>query len=406
MDIRSVVCYNCDFNAKDTIEGVVRIVKNFTLESAGRQSHYDHLLIMIVLLLTGAGIVALYSASYSFAELFYSGDKWHFVSRQLILAAFGFVFLVIIARLKIETLRAMIMPIVLAAIVLCLLTFVPGIGIKLNGAARWIRIGDWTFQPSELVKLILPVYLAHIFDKKQDKLDSFAVGVLPPTLITALFFTLIYQQNNFSTALFVAVNALFIFFLAGVRMKYFISATVILIPISFLLVLTKEHRLKRLISYIFPDWEPQGAGYQVHSSIITIASGGFWGKGLGQGVRKVRSVPEIQSDFIFASYAEESGFIGVILFILLFAAFAWRAYAIALRQNTIFKKLLVFGLVNTIVSQALLNIAVVSGAVPATGVPLPFFSAGGSSLAVTLIACGFLINVSKDSLGADIANER
>jgi cell division protein FtsW len=382
-------------------------MNKFSVEAAGKKAHYDHLLITSVLLLTGAGLVTLYSASYSFAELFYN-DRWHFVSRQLILGGFGFVLLFIVSRSNIETLRMMIKPAVIGTIVLCLLTFVPGIGITKNGASRWIKIGAWTtFQPSELVKLILPIYLAHIFDKKKNALDSFSEGVLPPTLITALFFAIIYLQNNFSTALFVALNALFIFFLAGVKMRYFLSATIILLPISFLLVLTKEHRLRRLISFISPEWEPLGAGYQVRSSITTIASGGFWGQGIGQGVRKVRSVPEIQSDFVFASYAEEAGFIGVLLFMLLFAFFAWRGYKTALKADDGFKKLLCCGLVTTIVTQALLNIAVVSGSLPATGVPLPFFSAGGSSLAATLVACGFIINVSRSpatGLGGNTIN--
>ncbi|GHT50212.1 MAG: putative lipid II flippase FtsW [Termitinemataceae bacterium] len=371
-------------------------MSNFTPDEPGHKTHFDHLLITSVLLLTGAGLVTLYSASYSFAELFYNGNKWHFVARQSMLAGFGLVFLIVIANLKMKTLRMMIMPVVLAAIALCLLTFVPGIGAKLNDAQRWIKFGKWTFQPSELVKLILPIYLAHIFDKKKEYLNSFVSGVLPPTVITALFFVLIQKQNNFSTALFVAMNALTLFYLAGVRMSYFISATIMLIPISFLLVFTEEHRLLRIVSWLRPDLvNPLGATYQVNASISTIASGGFWGKGIGQGIRKIRSVPEVQSDFVFASYAEEAGFIGVLLFVLLFVFFAWRGYKTALKQTTIFKKLLVCGLVNSIVLQALLNIAVVSGSVPTTGIPLPFFSAGGSSVAVTLMACGFIINASR-----------
>ncbi|GHU38486.1 cell division protein FtsW [Spirochaetia bacterium] len=371
---------------------------NFELEGTGRARRFDHVLITAVLLLTGVGFVTLYSASYSFAENFYGGNKWHFVSHQMILAGFGFFMMFVISHIKMETLRLMIKPAILGTIVLCCLTFVPKLGVTINGASRWIRIGQWSFQPSEAVKIVLPLYLAHIFDKKQEKLDVFTEGILPPTLITALFFTLIYLQNNFSTAFFVAANALVLFFLVGLKMRYFLSATVILLPISFLLILTKEHRLRRVISFIWPEWEPLGAGYQVRASVLTIVSGGFWGKGLGQGTRKIRSVPEIHSDFVFASYAEESGFIGVILFMALFGLFAYRGYCCALRQTDGFKKLLTAGLVTLIVSQALMNIAVVAGAVPATGVPLPFFSAGGSSLAVTLIACGFIINVSREQV--------
>jgi cell division protein FtsW len=247
---------------------------------------------------------------------------------------------------------------------------------------------------------VLPLYLAHIFDKKQDALDSFMSGILPPVLITALFFILIYLENNFSTAVFIALNALMIFFLAGVPLRYFFAEVVMLLPLSSLLILTREHRLRRFISFIRPDWEPQGAGYQVRSSLLTIISGGFWGKGMGQGTRKIASVPEIHSDFIFSSFAEESGFLGVLLFFLLFTFFACRGYRAALRSENLFQRLLAAGLVTTIVSQALLNIAVVSGSVPATGIPLPFFSAGGSSLATTLLAAGFIVNVSRRNLSS------
>jgi cell division protein FtsW len=216
-------------------------------------------------------------------------------------------------------------------------------------------------------------------------------------LVTALFFSLIYLQNNFSTAVFIALNALVIFFLAGVRIRYFLGAAVMFLPLSSLLILTKEHRVRRLISYLHPEWDPQGAGYQVRSSLLTIASGGFWGKGLGQGTRKIASVPEIHSDFIFAAFAEESGFLGVTLFFILFSVFAVQAYRGACKGDSVFRRLLASGLVTVIVSQTLLNIAVVSGSLPATGVPLPFFSAGGSSLATTLVCAGLIVNVARRS---------
>jgi cell division protein FtsW len=354
----------------------------------------DHVLTASVFLLTGIGLVSLYSASYAFAQRFF-GDGLYFISRQLIFGAAGLAGFFIVTRINLDLVRKLIKPLVIGTVILCALTFVPAIGVSKNGASRWIRLGSWTYQPSELVKLVLPLYLAHIFDKKQDSLDSFRSGVLPPVMMTALFFILIYLQNNFSTAVFVAVNALAIFFLAGVRLRYFFAAIVMLLPLSGLLILTKEHRLRRLISFIWPDWEPQGAGYQVRSSLLTIVSGGFWGKGIGQGTRKIASVPEIHSDFIFSAFAEESGFLGVLLLFALFAAFAVRGYRGALRTDSMFKRLLCCGLLTMILSQTLLNIAVVSGSLPATGIPLPFFSAGGSSLATTLIMAGLIVNVSR-----------
>jgi cell division protein FtsW len=290
---------------------------------------------------------------------------------------------------------------------LCVLPFFPVIGVTKNGAARWFRIGHETFQPSELVKLVLPLYLAHIFDKKQELTNSLTKGILPPFSITVIFIVLIAMQNNFSTAAFIAVNAILIFYLAGVKRRYFLSGLFMFLPFALLLVLTKEYRFRRLISYLNPNWDPHGAGYQVRSSIMTIASGGFWGKGIGHGVRKMTSVPEIQSDFIFSAFSEEAGFLGIVLFFLLFGVFAARGYRAAMRADDTYRRLLAFGLVTMIISQTLANIAVVSGSIPATGIPLPFFSAGGSSLLTTLIGVGVIVNISRSRKTAtSYASER
>jgi cell division protein FtsW len=367
------------------------------------KQRYDHFFITVCVLLTGAGLATLYSASFSFAENFYN-NRAYFLSRQLMLAALGFICFFIISRTKLNFIRKIIMPLVLGTMALCALPFTP-LGVTINGASRWIKIGSFTMQPSEIVKIVLPLYLAHIFEKKKDKLDDFREGVLAPVLVTILFFALIYLQNNFSTALFIALNSLIVFYIAGVKLRYFLCAVVILVPVSVLLIMTKEHRLLRFLAFFDPSFDLQGAGFQVNASVATIASGGFWGRGLGQGVRKVASVPEIQSDFVFASFAEEAGFIGVLLFILCIFVFALRAYKIALSCEHPFNKLLVFALATGIVSQTLMNIAVVSGAIPATGVPLPFFSAGGSSLLITLIASGIIVNISKKQGAFEIEDE-
>ena len=366
------------------------------LEMSGKNRGIDHILTATVLLLTGLGLVTLYSSSYGFAQRFF-GNGLYFISRQIVLGGAGIVLFFLASIINLELLRKFVKPLVLGCIILCILTFVPGIGVNKNGAARWIGFGSYTYQPSELVKLVLPLYLAHIFDKKKEDIDILSRGVIPPALITGVFFVLIFLQNNFSTAVFLAVNALFIFFLAGVKFRYFFSAVFMFIPTATLLVLKKEHRIRRFLSYIQPEFEPQGAGYQVNSSILSISSGGFWGKGLGQGTRKISSVPEVHSDFIFSSFAEEAGFIGVILFCFVFAVFAIRGYVVSMRNESSFNRLLGCGLVTMIVSQVLLNIAVVAGALPATGIPLPFFSAGGSSLATSLIMAGLVVNISRYS---------
>jgi len=368
---------------------------HFDVERAQNQRTV-HLYYFCIILLLGLGLVTLYSSSYAFALRFFR-DGNYFIFRQAVFGAIGLFLFVIFSRINLGSLRKYVMLLVCTAAFLCALTMIPGIGVERYGASRWIEIGSLSYQPSEMVKFVLPLYLAHILDKKTDSLGSFQSGVLPPVIVTGVFFGLIYAQNNFSTAVFIVFNAMIIFYLAGMRYRYFIAAVSMILPISALLVFTKEHRVRRLISFIKPEWDPLGAGFQVNASRDAIISGGFWGKGVGEGTRKIASIPEIHSDFIFSAYAEETGIIGILLFFILFTLFAVLGYRAAWRSETVFGRLLAAGLTTMITSQALLNIAVVSGALPATGIPLPFFSAGGSSLATTLVCAGLVANVARKS---------
>ena len=360
------------------------------------RSGTDHLFTASVFLLLGLGLVTLYSSSYVFAQTQYENGLY-FLSKQAALGLLGIVFFFLASIINLEWIRKIIKPLVFFSVILCVLTFVPGIGVTRNGSARWIGYGGFTFQPSELVKLVLPLYLAHLFDKNKEKIDSLSRGIIPPVIISGLFFILIIGQNDFSTAAFMAVNALFMFWLAGIRFRYLAGAFAMFVPIVTFLIFKEEHRLMRIISFLNPGFDPSGANYQVGNSINAISSGGFWGKGLGQGTDKIASIPEIQSDFVFSAYAEEAGFLGVMLFCLLFGVFAVRGYMASMRNEKAFNRLFGAGLVTMITSQALMNIAVVAGALPATGIPLPFFSAGGSSLVVTMMMAGFIVNISRRS---------
>ena len=390
MDIGGLVCDHRVIYAEDPVTIMSTQLGSVRLKT-------DHVLVASILLLAGLGLVTLYSSSYAFSQKWYSGDGLYLISRQLIFASFGIVLFFIASVIDLGLLRKFVKPLVLGSIILCALTFVPGIGVNKNGAARWIGIRTFTYQPSELVKLSLPLYLAHFFEKKKNLLNDLSRGIIPPALITGVFFVLIFLQNNFSTAVFIALNALVMFFLAGVKFRYFFSALFMFLPTATILVLKKEHRIRRFLSFIQSDFEPQGAGYQVDSSIRSIVSGGLWGKGIGQGIRKIASVPEIHSDFIFSAFAEEMGFMGIVLFSILFALFAIRGYIASMENENTFNRLLGCGLVTMIISQVLLNVAVAAGALPATGVPLPFFSAGGSSLVTTLVMAGLVVNVSRVS---------
>jgi cell division protein FtsW len=353
-----------------------------------------HLIYLCVILLLGTGLVTLFSASYAFADrFFYDGN--YFIKRQLIFACVGIVMFIFFSRINLEKFRKFIIIIVGFAVFLCIMTLIPGIGVERYGASRWVEIASFSYQPSEMVKFVLPLYLAHLLDRKANNIDNFYSGVLPPVLVTGLFFAFIYMQNNFSTAIFIVFNAMVIFYLAGMKYRYFIAAIFMIIPVSALLVFSKEYRVRRLVSFIKPEWDPLGAGFQVNASRDAIISGGFLGKGIGEGTRKIAGIPEIHSDFIFSAYVEETGFLGTMLFFALFAAFAVLGYKASWKYKTTFGKLLAAGLTTMIVSQAFLNIAVVSGAFPATGIPLPFFSAGGSSIITTLISAGLITNIAR-----------
>jgi cell division protein FtsW len=349
-----------------------------------------------VILFLGIGLVTLYSASYAFAARFFR-DGNYFLYRQIFFAAAGIVLFVIFSKINLERVRKYLLFLVILAAVLCVLTLIPGIGVERYGASRWIEIASVSYQPSEMVKFALPLYLAHLLDKKTNNPDNFDSGILVPVLVTGLFFVLIYIQNNFSTAVFIVFNAMIIFFLAGVRYRYFLAATAMIIPVSALLIFTKEHRVRRLVSFLRPEWDPMGAGFQVNASRDAIISGGLWGKGIGEGTRKIANIPEIHSDFIFSAYVEETGFIGILLFFALLMVFGFLGYRAAWKCESMFGRLLAAGLTTLIVSQSLLNIAVVSGALPATGIPLPFFSAGGSSLVTTLICSALIVNVARNN---------
>jgi cell division protein FtsW len=258
-----------------------------------------------------------------------------------------------------------------------------------------------SFEPSELVKFAVVLYLAAIFAKKQDRINDPVNSLLPPLLVVALFVTLIYLQNDFSTAFFILLISLAMFLIAQVRIVYFVLLSLLFVPVGGMLLFTKAHRVRRLMAFLNPLADPSGSGYQVIAAQTAFVSGGFWGRGLGRGVKKLGGLPEAHSDFIYAVVGEEAGFLGAVLVLLLFVLLAWRGYSLALKGEDSFTRYLAFGITSTITLQALLNIAVAIGLVPATGIPLPLYSSGGSSMLVTLLMGGILINLSRRSAGAE-----
>ncbi len=373
--------------------------ENFVPERIDRDSA-DTALLSLLILLAGFGIGILFSASYHRALTVFR-DPYYFVKHQLVSLAIGSAAAFLASRIRLEKVKKATPLIVLGTIVLMILCFVPGIAPKIMGAQRWIVVFGYSFQPSELVKFALVMYLAFILSKKKDKLHDPVNSFLPPLIMTLVLAGLTYLQNDFSTALFVLLLGLSIFFVAEVRIAHLLVIFAAILPVSAYLLLAKEHRVQRILTFIDPGRDPVGADYQVLAAKTALLKGGFWGIGIGQGTRKLGGLPEAHSDFVFAVLGEELGFLGVLSVILLFLAFAWRGYSIALRCEDRYEYYLAFGITTCILFQALLNMAVVSGLVPATGIPLPFFSSGGSSILVTLVMCGLLVNLSRKSKTKD-----
>ncbi|MCA1753314.1 MAG: putative lipid II flippase FtsW [Spirochaeta sp.] len=358
------------------------------------QRPVDSFLLATLVLLAGLGLSVLFSASYFRAERLF-GEPSYFLQRQIVWLALGMIGAVTATRVSLDALRKVIPLLLVPTLVLMLLSFVPRVGVQVLGARRWIILFGYSFQPSELVKLTLILYLAHILSCKREHFNDPLNAVLPPVLMVSFFVALIYAQNDFSTAFFVLLIALSMFFVSGFPLRYFLSMTIMSLPVATILLLSREHRVRRVLAFIEPERDPAGAGYQILASRGALSDGGLWGVGIGRSVRKLGSIPEAHSDFVFAVLGEEFGYIGVIVVLGLFAVFAYRGFSLAIRLEDNFRSFLAFGLTAGIFFQAVLNMAVVVGMVPATGIPLPFFSSGGSSIVVSLVMVGLLLNLSR-----------
>lgn len=365
----------------------------FRLEKT-RAGQSDFVLLMMIVLLAGFGFSALFSASYHYAGKYFN-DSFMFIRKQFVLGGVGIALGFGAFKLPVDVIRKYTPLFLLFSIVLTLMTFVPGISEEILGARRWIFLFGFSFQPSELAKLAVVLYLANLFDKKKERMADFKNAVLPPLIVLFAIVGLILLQNDFSSAAFVIFIGFSMFFMAGVPILHFLYLILTAVPVSMIFLFTKPHRVERLIAFINPETDPIGSGYQVIAAQAALRNGGLWGLGVGRGVKKLGGLPEVYSDFIFASTAEEVGFIGVLCIVLLFAGFGARSLVKGWKNGGSYDFFLSFGLTISILYQALFNMAVVSGLVPATGIPLPFFSSGGSSLMISFIMCGLILGVTR-----------
>jgi len=363
---------------------------------ADRQSDFEPMrgMTAIQFLLVGIGIVVLFSASWYFARTVF-GDPFRIWRRQFIWIMLGVLAAITARRLPHVWFRRSIPTLVWIAIGLNLLTYVPGIGYTSGGARRWIVLAGLTFQPSEFTRLVLILYLARMLEKNESRLNNFKNGVLPSMLIVIVLIVTVYFQNDFSTAAYLFLLSLILFYVAGVprRIITFIAGTGFLALIGMLF--SRFYRLERVKAWFNPVADPTGTGYQLLKARSALERGGLWGRGLGRGEVKLGGLPAAHSDFVIAVVGEETGFIGIVAVLLLFTLFAIKGWLTAARARDSFSRWVLFGMVTAIYWQVLINFSVVSGVIPTTGIPLPLFSAGGSAAFITLIMFGIMFNLSE-----------
>lgn len=353
----------------------------------------DLSLLVILLLLIGVGVSMLFTASYTLGVQ-NANDPFLYLKSQAKGLVPGILAALLVIGLNEKHLRKLIPLALIVSLLLCLLPFIPGLGSEKFGGKRWVEIGSFGFQPSEILKVTVVLYLAHMLDLKKDRVDDPLNTLLPLLIVLLVSSGIVIMQNDFTTAFFIFGTGIIVVFLSSVRLFYFFGLAVLVGALGFVFIFSSEYRVLRFLGFLMPNADLQGINYQVSSANSALVNGGFWGVGIGQGVHKGGAVPVIESDFIVAAVGEEFGFIGIVLLISLFIAFAIRSVQVSLKGKNDFYTLMGIGLTVSIVLQALLNIAVVPGLMPTTGIPLPFFSKGGSSLLVSCVMAGLLLHIS------------
>ena len=354
----------------------------------------DRFLLFVTLLLLGMGIVMIYSASAIRAQERFA-DPNFFLKKQVLWAVLGLLAMGWAMEWDLKRLQRWTPILFLASLLLLLLVLVPAVGIKVNGARRWLRVAGLSFQPAEFAKVGLILFLSSYFTRRQDRLDSFLDGFLPPLVMTGVMAGLVILQPNFGTAVVLLFVAGVLFFVGGTRSTHLAATLATAVPLLLLLMLRSAHGRMRLLALMDPARVSAKATYQLDQSFYALGPGGLLGRGLGDSMQKLFFLPEPHTDFIFAIVGEEIGFVGTILVVLLFGLFLWRGMRVAARAGDPYRSLVAAGITSLVVGQAAINMAVVSGLLPTTGVPLPFLSFGGSSLVITLFSVGLLLNISR-----------
>jgi cell division protein FtsW len=347
----------------------------------------------VTAVLLGLGLVMVWSASSTLAQETH-GSPYYFLVRQALWAAIGLVVMVATMRLDHRVLKrpAVVYSAVgVTTLLLIAVLLMPAV----NGQHRWIRLGPLSFQPAELAKITIALFLAYHIERKGDRINEFLPALFPALLLTGWFSFLIFIQSDLGSAAVVATIGMTMLFLGGVRLRYFGALALLGVPLLYEAVMVAAYRRDRIEAFLNPWSDARGSGYQIIQSLIAVGTGGLSGVGLMEGRQKLFYLPYPYSDFIYAVIGEELGLLGAVFVVAGFLFFLWRGVRAAWRAPDPFSMFLAAGLSLAVVVQALVNISVVLGLLPTKGLPLPFISAGGSSLLFTLLAVGLILNVSQ-----------
>ena len=358
---------------------------------------YDVQLLFPVLFLVGIGVVMVYSASSALA-LKKFGSDYFFLKKQAVFALMGIIVLVACRHFPYRLYRQLSYPLLLISLFLLIAVLIPQFGVNAGGANRWLRIGRLTFQPSELARIALVIYLAYSLEKKEDRLKDFSVGFLPHVVILAIFSSLIFKQPDFGSVVILAALTWLMLFIGGVRITHLASAIVLLLPIGIYLLTSAEYRWRRLLGFLDPWQYPADEGYQIVHSLMAFGTGGIWGAGIGKGYQKLFYLPEPHTDFIFSVIGEELGLIGILTIIGLYAWIIIRGIQIAKSTEDCFGSFLAVGLTIAMGLQIVVNMGVALSLLPTKGLTLPFLSYGGTSLLLNMASIGILMNISASRL--------
>ena len=359
-----------------------------------RKLRPDTWLFGVAVVLLSVGVVMVYSASAIVAaERFH--DPYFFLKKQIFWALLGALALWLALRVDYRRLEGLVVPLLLVAGVLLVLVLVPPLGQAINGTRRWIRLGPVSFQPAELAKLALVVYLAAFLARRRDALGDFRRDLLPPLAVAGMLAALVLAQPDLGSSLTLVALTFALLFLAGGRVRHLALVLAPALPLLAVAVWAAPYRIRRVTTFLDPWSDPRGSGFQIIQSWLAFGNGGLLGQGIGGSQQKLFYLPEAHTDFIFAIVGEELGLVGALAIVGLFVVLAWRGLRIGLRAPEPFGAYLALGITLLIATQAIVNLGVVTGLLPTKGLPLPFISFGGSALLVTMLATGVLLNISQ-----------